>query len=59
MLWCLQISKILTENQEVKKRNLKLKYNLEEAVSKLEVIFGQKIDLENFTEALQVGGQPY
>jgi len=50
----LQISKVLTENQDVKRRNIKLRQNLEEAVDKLEIIFGEKIDLENFTEALQV-----
>ncbi|XP_052223336.1 citron Rho-interacting kinase-like isoform X2 [Dreissena polymorpha] len=48
-----EISKVLTENQEVKRSNLKLRQNLEEAVDKLELIFGEKIDLENFTEALQ------
>lgn len=48
-----EISKILTENQEVKTRNIKLRQNLEEAVDKLEIIFGEKIDLENFTETLQ------
>jgi copper homeostasis protein CutC len=50
----LQISKILTENQETKTKNIKLRQNLEEAVDKLEIIFGEKIDLENFTETLQV-----
>ena len=49
-----QISKILTENQETKTKNIKLRQNLEEAVDKLEIIFGEKIDLENFTETLQV-----
>ncbi|XP_052800201.1 citron rho-interacting kinase-like isoform X2 [Mya arenaria] len=48
-----EISKVLTENQETKRSNLKLRQNLEEAVDKLELIFGEKIDLENFTEALQ------
>ncbi|WAR01902.1 CTRO-like protein, partial [Mya arenaria] len=50
-----EISKVLTENQETKRSNLKLRQNLEEAVDKLELIFGEKIDLENFTEALQGG----
>ncbi|KAL4223686.1 hypothetical protein ACF0H5_017154 [Mactra antiquata] len=48
-----EISKVITETQEEKRKNIKLRQNLEEAVDKLEIIFGEKIDLENFTEALQ------
>ncbi|XP_053375258.1 citron Rho-interacting kinase-like [Mercenaria mercenaria] len=48
-----EISKVLTENQETKTKSIKLRQNLEEAVDKLEIIFGEKIDLENFTETLQ------
>ena len=49
-----QISKILTKNQEVRSENLTLKKNLDEAMNKFELIFGEKIDLENFAEAMQV-----
>ncbi|XP_048252316.1 citron Rho-interacting kinase-like [Haliotis rufescens] len=48
-----EISKILTENQELRGHNLKLRKNLDEAMDKFELIFGEKIDLENFTEAMQ------
>ncbi|XP_041348111.1 citron Rho-interacting kinase-like isoform X2 [Gigantopelta aegis] len=48
-----EISKILTKNQEVRSENLRLKKNLDEAMNKFELIFGEKIDLENFTEAMQ------
>ncbi|XP_067649660.1 citron Rho-interacting kinase-like isoform X2 [Haliotis asinina] len=48
-----EISKILTENQELRGNNLKLRKNLDEAMDKFELIFGEKIDLENFTEAMQ------
>ena len=49
-----QISQLITENQELRKKNLKIKHNLEEAMDKFEMIFGEKVDLENFAEALQV-----
>ncbi|XP_050410841.1 citron rho-interacting kinase [Patella vulgata] len=48
-----EISRVLTECQELRVKNLQLKQNLDQAVDKFELIFGQKIDLENFTEALQ------
>ncbi|KAK3596286.1 hypothetical protein CHS0354_030661 [Potamilus streckersoni] len=48
-----EISNILTENQDLRSKNLKLKQNLEEAMDKFELIFGEKVNLENFAEALQ------
>lgn len=54
-MWCIfQISQLITENQELRKLNLKIKHNLEDAMDKFEMIFGEKVDLENFAEALQV-----
>ncbi|XP_052093573.1 LOW QUALITY PROTEIN: citron Rho-interacting kinase-like [Mytilus californianus] len=48
-----EISQLITENQELRKRSLKLKHGLEDAMDKFEMIFGEKVDLENFAEALQ------
>ncbi|CAC5384644.1 CIT [Mytilus coruscus] len=48
-----EISQLITENQELRKKNLKLKHGLEDAMDKFEMIFGEKVDLENFAEALQ------
>ncbi|KAL3857416.1 hypothetical protein ACJMK2_012090 [Sinanodonta woodiana] len=48
-----EVSNILTENQDLRSNNLKLKQNLEEAMDKFELIFGEKVNLENFAEALQ------
>ena len=50
----LQISTKITEIQELRSKNLKLKQSLGEAMDKFEMIFGEKVDLENFAEALQV-----
>ena len=44
----------MTENQELRSKNLKLKQSLDEAMDKFELIFGEKVNLENFAEALQV-----
>ena len=41
-------------SEEIKLSNLELRRNLNEAMDKFELIFGEKIDLENFTEAMQV-----
>lgn len=49
-----QISAVMTECQDLRTRNLKLRHGLDEAMDKFELIFGEKVDLENFTEALQV-----
>lgn len=51
-----QISSKITEIQELRSKNLKLKQSLGEAMDKFEMIFGEKVDLENFAEALQVSG---
>ncbi|XP_076092156.1 citron Rho-interacting kinase-like isoform X2 [Mytilus galloprovincialis] len=48
-----EISQLITENQELRKKSLKLKHGLEDAMDKFEMIFGEKVDLENFAEALQ------
>ncbi|XP_069128745.1 citron Rho-interacting kinase-like [Argopecten irradians] len=48
-----EISSIMTEVQDLRTKNLKLKHNLDEAMDKFELIFGEKVDLENFTDALQ------
>ncbi|KAK3084551.1 hypothetical protein FSP39_015212 [Pinctada imbricata] len=48
-----EISCIITENQALRAKNLKLKQGLDEAMDKFELIFGEKVDLENFAEALQ------
>ena len=50
----IQISTKITEIQELRSKNLKLKQSLGEAMDKFEMIFGEKVDLENFAEALQV-----
>ncbi|XP_062613550.1 citron Rho-interacting kinase-like, partial [Saccostrea cucullata] len=39
--------------QDLRSKNLKLKQSLGEAMDKFEMIFGEKVDLENFAEALQ------
>jgi hypothetical protein len=49
-----QISSKITEIQDLRSKNLKLKQSLGEAMDKFEMIFGEKVDLENFAEALQV-----
>ena len=48
------MSALMTENQDLRAKNLKLKHNLDEAMDKFEMIFGDKVNLENFAEALQV-----
>nr|XP_034339330.1 citron Rho-interacting kinase-like isoform X2 [Crassostrea gigas] len=48
-----EISSKITEIQELRSKNLKLKQSLGEAMDKFEMIFGEKVDLENFAEALQ------
>ncbi|XP_060064915.1 citron Rho-interacting kinase-like [Ylistrum balloti] len=48
-----EISTVMTECQDLRTKNLKLKHNLDEAMDKFELIFGEKVDLENFTDALQ------
>ncbi|XP_078336278.1 citron Rho-interacting kinase-like isoform X2 [Crassostrea virginica] len=48
-----EISTKITEIQELRSKNLKLKQSLGEAMDKFEMIFGEKVDLENFAEALQ------
>ena len=53
-LLCCQLSSKLTEIQELKTTNIKLRKHLDQAMDKFELIFGEKVSLENFTEALQV-----
>ncbi|XP_070205430.1 citron Rho-interacting kinase-like isoform X3 [Littorina saxatilis] len=48
-----EISSKITEMQDLKATNLKLKKHLDQAMDKFELIFGEKVSLENFTEALQ------
>ncbi|XP_056008615.1 citron Rho-interacting kinase-like isoform X2 [Ostrea edulis] len=48
-----EISSKITEIQDLRSKNLKLKQSLGEAMDKFEMIFGEKVDLENFAEALQ------
>lgn len=48
------MSSKLTEIQELKTTNIKLRKHLDQAMDKFELIFGEKVSLENFTEALQV-----
>ena len=50
-----EISAKITEIQDLKTTNLKLRKHLDQAMDKFELIFGEKVNLENFTEALQVG----
>ena len=40
--------------EELKATNLKLHKHLDQAMDKFELIFGEKVSLENFNEALQV-----
>ncbi|XP_021365969.1 citron Rho-interacting kinase-like [Mizuhopecten yessoensis] len=48
-----EISTVMTECQDLRTKNLKLKHHLDEAMDKFELIFGEKMDLEGFTDALQ------
>ncbi|XP_033747318.1 citron Rho-interacting kinase-like isoform X2 [Pecten maximus] len=48
-----EISSVMTECQDLRTKNLKLKHSLDQAMDKFELIFGEKVDLENFTDALQ------
>ncbi|XP_025090318.1 citron Rho-interacting kinase-like isoform X2 [Pomacea canaliculata] len=48
-----EISQKITENNELKSTNIKLCKHLDQAMDKFELIFGEKVNLENFTEALQ------
>ena len=50
-----EISAKITEIQDLKTTNLKLRKHLDQAMDKFELILGEKVNLENFTEALQVG----
>ncbi|KAH9502428.1 hypothetical protein Btru_075657, partial [Bulinus truncatus] len=48
-----ELTQVLSDNCTLRKENLKLKKHLDEAIDKFEMIFGEKVSLENFTEALQ------
>ncbi|XP_076434884.1 uncharacterized protein LOC143274829 [Babylonia areolata] len=48
-----ELSSKMTEVQELKGTNIKLRKHLDQAMDKFELIFGEKVNLENFTEALQ------
>ena len=45
---------MLSDNCGLRKENLQLRRHLDEAMDKFEMIIGEKVSLENFTEALQV-----
>ncbi|XP_059174272.1 citron rho-interacting kinase-like isoform X2 [Physella acuta] len=48
-----ELTQALSENCSLRKENLKLRKHLDEAMDKFEMIIGEKVSLENFTEALQ------
>ncbi|KAK7479958.1 hypothetical protein BaRGS_00028785 [Batillaria attramentaria] len=48
-----EISQKTTEMYELKTLNVKLRKHLDQAMDKFELIFGEKVSLENFNEALQ------
>ncbi|CAL1534685.1 unnamed protein product, partial [Lymnaea stagnalis] len=48
-----ELAQVLSDNCSLRKENLKLKRHLDEAMDKFEMIIGEKVNLENFTEALQ------
>ncbi|XP_055861655.1 citron Rho-interacting kinase-like isoform X2 [Biomphalaria glabrata] len=48
-----ELTQALSENCSFRKENLKLKKHLDDAIDKFEMIIGEKVSLENFTEVLQ------
>ncbi|GFS01402.1 citron Rho-interacting kinase [Elysia marginata] len=48
-----ETARLLSDNCGLRKENLQLRRHLDEAMDKFEMIIGEKVSLENFTEALQ------
>ncbi|XP_012946733.1 citron Rho-interacting kinase isoform X2 [Aplysia californica] len=48
-----ELTELLSDNCALRKENVKLGKHLQDAMDKFEIIIGEKVSLENFTEALQ------